>query len=90
MQGFSAILLHLVMDELEDTSVFINIDWDPVYLASIFDVDFHDTSNLWDNNMTDQDIMDTVNHMEKYCPVVEDISIEDEVLCSAVEQIESE
>ena len=28
--------------------------------------------------------------MEKYCPIVKDISIEDEVLCSAVEQIEKE
>ena len=27
--------------------------------------------------------------LKKYCPVVEDISMEDEVLCQAVQQIES-
>ena len=40
--------------------------------------------------MTDLEVLDVVQQTEVYCPVVEDISIEDDVLYSAVEQIEIE
>ena len=32
--------------------------------------------------------MKVVDEVEKYCPIVEDISIDDNELCSAVEKIE--
>ena len=78
------------MDICNDSSFLLNCDWYSVYLVSIFDVDFHDISNLWDNNMEDCELLDVVTTIEKYSPVVEDISLEDDVLYSAVEQIESE
>ena len=73
------------MDNFQD--FLVNRDWDPVYLSSIFDIDFEDYSDLWDNSM---DEFQMVEALDRYCPVVEDISIEDNVLYSAVEQIESE
>ena len=78
------------MDICNDSSFLLNCDCDPVYLVSIFDVDFHDISDLWDNNMEDCELLDVVTTIEKYSPIVEDISLEDDVLYSAVEQIESE
>ena len=40
--------------------------------------------------MEDCELLDVVTTIEKYSPIVEDISLEDDVLYSAVEQIESE
>ena len=40
--------------------------------------------------MMDKDIVMETEKIECYCPVVEYISIEDSVLCTAVEQIEEE
>ena len=34
--------------------------------------------------------MKHVENMERYCPIVEDISLEDDILCSEVEKIETE
>ena len=34
--------------------------------------------------------MQNVEKVEKYSPIVEDISLDDEVLCQAVEKIETE
>ena len=78
------------MDNVTDRELLLTYDWDPVYLLSIFDSEFNDTSDLWDNIMSDSEILDTVNIMEKYNPIVEDISMEDEVLCAAVEPIKAE
>ena len=73
------------MDELS-----LNHNWDPEYLESIFDVDFKDISDLWDNNMSDSELLEVANVVDRYCPIVEDISLDDNVLYSAVEQIEKE
>ena len=78
------------MTELWDSDFLLNFDWDPNYLQSIFDVDFYDTSDLWDNNIQESELVEAVEIVERYSPIVEDISIEDELLCSAVEQIEEE
>ena len=79
--------------ELDD--IWFNLDWDPVYLASIFDVDFDDMSDLWDFDQSLKDsklveVMDGYKKSDKYVPLVEDISLDDEFLCDAVETIEHE
>ena len=56
----------------------------------LVDCDFNDTSDLWVNEMDDFQLLEIGNKLDKYVPIVEDISLDDEVLCSAVEQIESQ
>ena len=70
--------------------ILLNLDWDPCYLSSIFDEDFYDMSSLWDKQVTDSEMMEINLDRQVYCPIVEDISLEDEVLRDAVERIESE
>ena len=77
----------LVM-ELPDSVFCVERDRDPTYLASIFDTDFCDYSDLWETDMEDNELVKVAD--EIYCPVVEDISLDDNELCSAVEKIESE
>ena len=76
--------------ELSDSLLCMNKDWDPVYLASICDVDFDDFTDLWVNELSDMELLEVDTSYHKYSPVVEDISIEDSELCLAVEQIEKE
>ena len=67
-----------------------NRDWDPAYLLQIFSQDFHEFQDLWSTNVPDKDLVKEVEKVEKYCPIVEDISMDDESLCVAVERIEEE
>ena len=76
--------------DVSDTFLFSNRDFDPVYLRGIFDDSFESCSELWANSVDDSVLVDAMENYERYCPVVEDISIEDEVLYSAVERIEEE
>ena len=76
--------------DLPDVSFSRNWDWDPAYLSELLDEDFYDFSELWSSNIGDMELVKETERVEKYCPVVEDISIDDELLCSAVEKIESE
>ena len=76
--------------ELSDSYLCLNCDWDPSYLHSIFDKSFDDCSELWINEVEDSALIREMEHLEHYCPIVEDMSIEDEVLCNAAEQIENE
>ena len=76
--------------EVSDEMLVSNLDWDPVYLRLLFEEDFDDFTELWQSNVSDMDLVSQASDMEKYCPVVEDISMEDEVLYSAVERIEKE
>ena len=78
------------MMDVSDAVIWRNKDWDPSYLLDIFTEDFYNFDELWDNSLTDSDLVQGVSKMEKYCPVVEDISMDDEELCKAVEQIEYE
>ena len=78
-----------VMED-SDELLLENRDWDPLYLSSIFDSDFCDHSDLWINDMGDQELVGVVEHLERYCPEVEDISLDESELCSAVEHIENE
>ena len=79
--------------EVSDAYFVENRDWDPSYLSMLFSEDFNDFSELWNSNVSDMELVsqvDNVDKVEPYCPIVEDISLEDEVLCSAVERIEEE
>ena len=61
-----------------------NCDWDPVCLQQLF------AEDLWSSNVSDLELLHKVEEMERYCPITEDISMEDELLCSAVERFETE
>ena len=78
---------HLAM-EFEDLSC--NLDWDPSYLLLIFYQDFYDMSELWNasSSISDSDILKAM--YQKYSPIIEDISIDDDSLCEAVEAIENQ
>ena len=68
-----------------------NRDWDPNYLDRILSEDFYDFSELWNTGcIKDMDLVKEVEKIERYSPIVEDISLEDDVLCSAVQRIENE
>ena len=56
----------------------------------IFTQDFEEYPNMWESNVSDTQLVNHVEKLEKYSPVVEDISMDDETLCSAVKQIEYE
>ena len=76
--------------EISDSVLLMNRDWDPDYLCDILSEDFFDLDEMWCSNITDSELVNEVNRVEKYSPITEDISLEDEVLCSAVERIEEE
>ena len=74
--------------EVMDNLLSCNHDWDPAYLSTIFDMDFYEFNDLWTNSVNDSELVDVAKDVEKYCPIVEDISLNDSELCSAVESIE--
>ena len=77
--------------EVSDGFLIYNRDWDPSYLSEIVQQDFYDFPNLWgDSSVQDSDLVNEMERVERYQPIVEDISIEDDILCSAVEKIEKE
>ena len=66
-------------------------DWNPNYLSQILSEDFYDFSELWNSStIKDMELVQEVEKLERYCPIVEDISIDDEVLCLTVQKIEDE
>ena len=76
--------------DLSDHMLITNRDWDPSYLKDIFAEDFNDYSELWESDIMDSEIVTEVNRLEHYCPIVEDISLDDVTLSEAVEKIENE
>ena len=76
--------------DISDDVLWKNRDWDPSYLSQLFSEDFHDVSDLWNINVGDRELVQEANKVEKYSPIVEDISLDDESLCQAVENIEKE
>ena len=76
---------------MESDDIFINSDWDPCYLSLIFDESFDNMSELWNEEyVPDSVILQNVDEREVYSPLVEDISLDDDELHKAVEEIESE
>ena len=76
--------------EVPDSVIARNRDWDPNYLGDLFREDFYDFKELWQSNVNDADLVTESNRLEHYCPITEDISLDDVVLCDAVEKIEEE
>ena len=76
--------------ETSDKALSINCDWDPVYLKEMMSEDFFEFSDLWNPITSDEELVKIANSVESYCPIVEDISMDDNVLCQAVENIEKE
>ena len=76
---------------MEPDDIFVNSDWDPCYLSLIFDESFDNMSELWNEEyVPDSVILQNVDEREFYSPLVEDISLDDDELRNAVEEIESE
>ena len=73
-----------------DYLMWMSRDWDPSYLADMFREDFDDYSELWKSNVADKELVEEAKKVEKYTPIVEDISLDDDTLCTAVEKIEDE
>ena len=67
-----------------------NRDWDPSYLQQLLSQDFYDYDELWSCNIGDMELVNEVEKVERYSPIVEDISLKDDILCLAVEKIEEE
>ena len=76
--------------DVSDKLLVTNINWDPAYLQDIFQQDFYEFKDLWSADVQDSQLVSEVDTMEKYCPITEDISIDDELLCTEVKRIESE
>ena len=74
--------------DVSDKLLWSNLD--PVYLLSVLQTDFLDFDELWVNNMSNRELLDAVNTVKRYSPIVEDISMDDVELCTAVESIEKE
>ena len=73
--------------EVTDALLCSNLDWDPWYLESIFQEDFYDFNYLWSSSVADSELVCEMEKLENYNPIVEDISLDDSDLCSAVEAI---
>ena len=76
--------------DVADVSLIRNRDWDPGYLRTLFDEDFYEFGDLWKSNVQDEELVRESNRLEHYCPITEDISLDDNVLCEAVEHVEEE
>ena len=76
--------------DLSDDYLISNCDWDLNYLKEIFTEDFECFDSLWSSNISDMELLSNVQEIERYCPITEDITIEDDLLCAAVEKIEQE
>ena len=64
--------------------------WDPLYLHELFREDFYDFNPLWKSSLCHRDLVHAVETLKRYNPLVDDISLDDDVLCSAVKEIELE
>ena len=79
--------------ELSDRIFFTNNDWDPQYLREIVSQDFYDFTEHWQSSLANMELVEAVEKVVtsgRYCPLVENISLDDDTLYDAVAQIESE
>ena len=77
---------------MEIDDLFSNLDWDPAYLSSIFDVDFNDMNDLWqsDSGVDDIVLASIMDKFDFHGALVQDSKQDDEYLHDAVEKIEHE
>ena len=70
--------------------------WKPLFLKLLFDSNFDENSkaDLFNTSMSNMELLQCVGQVEKervpYQPIIEDISMDDEVLVKAVDKIEEE
>ena len=76
--------------EVPDSLIIRNRDWDPSYLSLLLSQDFYEFNDLWSSNVSDAELLNSEKEKNMYCPVGEDISMDDDTLCKAVEDIEME
>ena len=77
--------------DIADRLFVTNCDWDPHYLRELVTQDFYDFTEHWNTSITDMELLVAEGPLSaKYLPVVEDISLDDDTLYEAVEQIEHE
>ena len=76
--------------EVPDTIFIRNRDWDPSYSMDLFQEDFYEFSELWKSNVHDMELVAETDKVECYCPIAEEISMDDDTLCQAVDNIERE
>ena len=81
--------LKAVAMDIVDRLFVTNLDWDPIYLRDCVTQDFYDFSEHWQNSISDMEPL-ARERPSRYTPVVEDISLDDETLYEAIEQIEQE
>ena len=72
--------------DIADCVFVTNLDWDPQYLMECVTQDFYDFTEHWQNCLSDKELIDGQRPGPQYCPVVEDISLDDDT----VQQIEHE
>ena len=56
----------------------------------ISDQDFYDFTELWYSDLNDTDLVMEVESVERYNPLIEDISLDEELLCSALEEVQKQ
>lgn len=83
-------LVVIVTMDVSDDYLKLNRDWDPSYLSMFFSDDFYVFLELWSLNMGDKELVNAVEKLEIYSPIVEYISLDDNVLYQAVKQMEQE
>ena len=76
---------------MDTNDLFINFDWEPSYLELIFNEDFLDMTDLWNEEfVTDSELLEMCKNSEIYSPIVQDIMLDEDDLVRAVTKIESE
>ena len=76
--------------DISDRLFVTNRDWDSQYLRELVTQDFYDFKEHWQSSvMSDKELI-VAERQTPYCPVTEDISIDDATLYEAVAQIEDE
>ena len=79
------------VSDISDSYLISNPDWDPCYLRNNFE-ESQNMVKLLNESMDDDTLLNEVSKIENresYCPVTEDISLDDEVLVCAVKAIEA-
>ena len=61
-------------------------------MSNIFAQDFYEYPELWNSStsLNGHQLVQEVERVEKYTPIVEDISLDDDILCQEVNKIEQE
>ena len=77
--------------DITDWLFATNSDWDPCYLRDLFSQDFCEFEDLWQSSISGMELIQADREVPpRYSPDIEDISLDDDTLYEAIEQIEHE